>query len=421
MYRTWRFLSEYSVLLVLGALIGLVWANVDAASYHAVIEYPLLERGPIGHLHLDAEGHAHRTLTLHYLINDLLMALFFAIAGKEVWEAVALREGSLRGVRALTPLIATAGGMLGPVAVYLAGAALIGQFAELARGWAIPTATDIAFSYLVGRLVFGAGHPAVMFLLLLAIADDAGGLIILAIFYPQGPLAPAWLLLSFGASAAAYLVANRLPRILEARRDGRPHSTFVERRLGFWPYLVAGCLSWYGFQQAGIHPALGLLPVIPAIPHADIDFGLYSAREADQPDLLNRIEHGLKPPVEVILFLFGLANAGVAFSAIGAATWLVLAGLVIGKPLGITLFGWVAAYPMRLGLPEGMTVRDLFVVGCVAAIGFTVALFVAGVAFRPGPVQDAAKMGALFSFGASVVAIAAGRILRVERRTTPRD
>jgi NhaA family Na+:H+ antiporter len=417
MYRTWKFLSEYSVLLVLGALIGLAWANVDPASYHAFVDYPLLHGGPVGHLHVDADGHAERTLTVHFLINDVLMALFFAIAGKEVWEAVALQDGALRGRKALTPLIATAGGMIGPAAVYLIGAAAVGSFSVLASGWAIPTATDIAFSYLVGRLVFGAGHPAVMFLLLLAIADDAGGLIILAIFYPQGPLAPAWLLLSFGAALAVYLLANRLPRALEASHDGRPHSTFIETRLGVWPYLVAGCLSWYGFQQAGIHPALGLLPVIPAIPHADIDFGLYSAREADQPDLLNRIEHGLKSPVEVILFFFGLANAGVEFSAMGEATWLVLAGLIIGKPLGITLFGWLAAYPMRLGLPEGMVTRDLFVLGCVAAIGFTVALFVASVAFPPGPVQDAAKMGALFSFGAAAIAVAAGRIARVERRT----
>jgi NhaA family Na+:H+ antiporter len=416
MYRIWRYVAEYSILLVLGAVLGLAWANLDPASYHAFVEYPLFEGGPIGHLHIDAEGHAHRVLTVHYLINDVLMALFFAIAGKEVWEAVALRAGALRGPKALTPLIATAGGMIGPAAVYLVGALMIGSFAELARGWAIPTATDIAFSYLVGRLIFGAGHPAVMFLLLLAIADDAGGLVILAVFYPTGELAPAWLLLSFGAALAVYLAANRLPRMLDDRHDGRPHSTSVERRLGFWPYLVAGALSWYGFQQAGIHPALGLLPIIPAIPHADIDFGFYSASEADQPDLLNRIEHGLKSPVEVILFFFGLANAGVEFSAMGAATWLVLAGLLIGKPVGITLFGAFAAYGLKLGMPEGMGVRDLFVLGCVAAMGFTVALFVASVAFPAGEVQDAAKMGALFSFGAAAFAIVAGRLLRVDRR-----
>jgi NhaA family Na+:H+ antiporter len=417
MYRVWGFVSEYSALLILGALIGLGWANLHPASYHAFIEYPLLEGGWIGHLHVDAEGHAHRTLTVHYLVNDVLMALFFAIAGKEVWEAVALKEGALRGRKAMTPLIATAGGMLGPALVYLVGALMLGELTALASGWAIPTATDIAFSYLVGRMVFGAGHPAVSFLLLLAIADDAGGLLILAVFYPQGELAPAWLLLSLGAAVAAWLLANWLPRRMDAGRDDLPHTTFVRRRLGFWPYLIAGCLSWYGFQEAGIHPALGLLPIIPAIPHADIEFGLFAAEEAEQPDLLNRIEHALKGPVEVILFFFGLANAGVEFSAIGEATWLVLAGLVIGKPLGITLFGYVAAYPLGLGLPEGMRTGDLFVLGCVAAIGFTVALFVAGVAFPPGPVQDAAKMGALFSFGAAAVAIAAGRIMQVERRT----
>ena len=415
-YRTWRYVSEYSVLLILGAVLGLTWANLHPASYHALVDFPLLEGGPIGHLHVDADGHAHRTLTLHFLINDVLMALFFAIAGKEVWEAVALKTGSLRGRKALTPLIATAGGMIGPAGVYLIGALMLGSFAELARGWAIPTATDIAFSYLVGRLIFGAGHPAVMFLLLLAIADDAGGLVILAVFYPQGELAPAWLLLSLGAALGVYLLANRLPRMMEARRDGRPYSTSVDRRLGFWPYLVAGALSWYGFQQAGIHPALGLLPIIPAIPHSDIEFGPYSAAEAELPDLLNRIEHGLKSPVEVILFFFGLANAGVEFSAMGEATWLVLAGLLIGKPVGITLFGVFAAYGLKLGLPEGMAVRDLFVLGCVAAMGFTVALFVASVAFPAGEVQDAAKMGALFSFGGAAIAIAAGRILRVERR-----
>ena len=416
MYRTWRFLREYSVLMVAGALIGLVWANVAPASYHALVEFPLLEGGPIGHLHLDAEGHAHRTLTVHFLINDILMALFFAIAGKEVWEAVALKEGSLRGRKAMTPLIATAGGMIGPAAVYLAGAAMIGSFGALAHGWAIPTATDIAFSYLVGRLVFGAGHPAVMFLLLLAIADDAGGLVILAVFYPQGELAPAWLLLSFGAALAVYLLANRLPRVLDARHQGMPYTTFVRSKLDFWPYVVAGCLSWYGFQHAGIHPALGLLPIIPAIPHSDIEFGFYAAEEEQLPDLLNRMEHALKSPVEVILFFFGLANAGVEFSAMGAATWLVLAGLIIGKPVGIALFGWFAARVLGLGLPEGMRISDLVVIGCVAAIGFTVALFVAGVAFPPGPVQDAAKMGALFSFGAAGIAIVVGRIMRVERR-----
>jgi NhaA family Na+:H+ antiporter len=204
MYRVWHFISSYSLLLVAGALIALVWANVAPGSYHDFVEFRLFDNPWVGHLHEDGAGHAVRTLTLHYLINDVLMAFFFAVAGKEVWEAIALKEGELRGRKAATPLVATLGGMIGPVAVYLGLAALLGSetYDAVFRGWAIPTATDIAFSYLVGRIVFGAGHPAVRFLLLLAIADDAGGLLILAIFYPTGDLAPAWLLFSLGAAWA---------------------------------------------------------------------------------------------------------------------------------------------------------------------------------------------------------------------------
>ena len=123
--------------------------------------------------------------------------------------------------------------------------------------------------------------------------------------------------------------------------------------------MIAGCASWYGFQQAGVHPALGLLPIVVTIPHADITFGLFDAKKEDQHDLLNDIEHKMKVPVEFILLLFGFANAGVEFSAMGDATWLVLAGLIIGKPVGIFLFGWFAAGPLGLGLPEGMKMRYL--------------------------------------------------------------
>ncbi len=414
MYRVWNYVSTYSLLLIAGAVIALVWANIDSASYHSIIDMVLIDNFVIGHPHGEG-GDTVRTLTLHYLINDVLMAFFFAIAGKEVWEAVALESGSLRGRRALTPLIATAGGMLGPVAVYLGLAAMLGVFETTSRGWAIPTATDIAFSYLIGRIIFGAGHPAIRFLLLLAIADDAAGLIILAVFYPTGDLAPAWLLLSLAAAVGVFILFNWLPRRLDRGNQLRPVSTRVRKRLSFWPYLIAGALSWYGFQQAGIHPALGLLPIVPTIPHADRGFGIFAEAERYLTDLLNQIEHALKIPVQIILFFFGLANAGVEFSAISEPTWLVLAGLIVGKPVGIFLFGWIAAVALGLGLPKGMALRDLLVVGFVAAIGFTVSLFVASVAFPSGPVQDAAKMGALFSFAAAFLAIIAGRVLRVTK------
>ncbi|AUJ63293.1 sodium:proton antiporter [Aestuarium zhoushanense] len=417
MYRVWNFLTQYSLLLIIGAVAALAWANTNPESYHHFVEFVLIDDFFIGHLHDDGHGHVTRTLTLHYLVNDVLMALFFAIAAKEVWEAIILENGSLRGKKAATPLIATAGGVLGPVAVYLGLAAFLGSetYDAVSKGWAIPTATDIAFSYLVGRLVFGAGHPAVRFLLLLAIADDAVGLLILAIFYPSGDLAPVWLLLSFGAAIAVFVLANWLPRYLDRGNQARPNSTWVRKKLSFWPYAIAAALSWYGFQESGIHPALGLLPIVPTIPHADRAFGIFSEAETHLHDLLNDIEHALKYPVEIILLFFGLLNAGVEFKSISEPTWLVLAGLLIGKPLGVMIMGWIAAKPLRLGLPEGMRIIDLFVIGCVAAIGFTVALFVASVAFDAGPVQDAAKMGALFSFFATAISIVAGKLTRVQK------
>lgn len=425
MYRVWNFVTNYSLLLIAGALIALVWVNINPESYHSFAEMTLIDDFFVGYAHYDADGQvAYRTLTLHYLVNDVLMAFFFAIAAKEVWEAVILENGSLRGKKAATPLVATLGGMLGPISVYLGIAYFLGSdtYDAVAKGWAIPTATDIAFSYLVGRMVFGAGHPAVRFLLLLAIADDAAGLIILAVFYPSGELAPEWLLLSAFAAVGVYLLANRLPRYLDRGNQDRPWSTWMRQKMSFWPYLVAACLSWYGFQEAGIHPALGLLPIVPTIPHADRAFGFFAEAEQYLTDLLNHIEHILKHPVEVILFFFGLLNAGVEFSSIGSPTWLVLAGLLIGKPAGIMLFGWIAARPMGLGLPAGMRIIDLLVIGFVAAIGFTVSLFIASVAFDSTDmlgdinVKDAAKMGALFSFFAAVVAIIAGKLTRVEKQ-----
>lgn len=415
MYKVWNFLSTYSLLLLTGAAIALIWANTANDSYLHLVHYVLWDHAPIGHAHL-VDGEVQRTLTLQFLINDVCMAFFFAIAAKEVWEGIILENGELRGKKAMTPLIATAGGMIGPALVYLGIGAALGVMDTYARGWAIPTATDIAFSYLVGRIVFGAGHPAIRFLLLLAIADDAGGMIILAVFYPTGDLQPVWLLLSLFAALGVYGLANWLPRYLDRGKQHRPNSTWMRNKLSFWPYAIAGALSWYGFHNAGIHPALGLLPIVPTIPHADRPYGFFAEAEEHLKDLLNWIEHRLKYFVEIMLFFFGLLNAGVVFSALAEPTWMVIGGLIIGKPVGIFLMGMLAAKVMGLGLPVGMKPRDLLIVGFVAAIGFTVALFVTTVAFPAGAAQEAAKMGAVLSFGAAFIAIVMGRVMKVERR-----
>jgi len=390
--RTIAFLFENSLFLILGAATGLLWANLDHPGYEALLHLPLWENDWIGPL----RG-SHRVVDLHYLVNDMLMAVFFAIAGKEVWESF-LPGGALSNPkRAATPLIATLGGVVVPAAVYLGGAAAIGQLAEVGRGWAIPCATDIAFSYLVARLIFGAGHAAIPFLLLLAIADDAIGLIILAVFYPQEEIRPLFMLLAVAAMAFCYLL-RRL------------------RVASFWPYLLlGGTTSWLGFALSGLHPALGFLPIIPVMPHAHVDRGLFDWREHDQEDTLNAFEHWWKNPVELILGAFGLLNAGVVLSSVGAPTVLVLAGLLLGKPIGIWGFGLLATRGLGFGLPPGLRLRDLVTIGCAAAIGFTVSLFVATVAFPAGPVQDAAKMGALASFGAALLTWVAARVIGVER------
>ena len=157
------FIFDNSLLLLAGTAAAVVWANVDGVSYDAV---------------------AH---PLHFWVNDVGMVFFFALAAKEVFEAT-LPGGPLASPRrALSPLAAAVGGMAAPALIYLALALTRGP-ADLTRGWAIPCATDIAFSAMVARLIFPATHPAIPFLLLLAIADDALGLVILAVFYPSGPL-----------------------------------------------------------------------------------------------------------------------------------------------------------------------------------------------------------------------------------------
>ncbi len=388
-----RFLLENSLFLIFGAIAGLVWANTANHSYHDFVHTNLVTNDFIGHLH-----HGHYEITVHWLVNDILMAFFFAIAGKEVFEAT-LPGGPLNNPKkAAVPLVAAIGGMIGPALLYLGGAYALGQFKGLSNGWAIPCATDIAFSYMVARLIFGAGHPAIPFLLLLAIADDAMGLIILAVFYPQGPVEPLWMLLPVVAVVLGMFFHKKL----------KLHS--------FWWYiLIPGIISWFGFFKAGLHPALGLLPIIPTMPHAHVDLGLFNWREMERNDTLDRFEHWWKNPVEIILGLFGLLNAGVLFSAIAAPTWLILVGLIVGKPVGIFFSAVITGWVLKVGLPEGISKKDLVVMGFAAAIGFTVALFVAGVAFKPGPVQDAAKMGALFSFAAAILTFIVAKVLGVSK------
>jgi NhaA family Na+:H+ antiporter len=152
------------------------------------------------------------------------------------------------------------------------------------------------------------------------------------------------------------------------------------------------------------------------MPHALRDKGLFAEGEEDQPDTMNQFEHWWKTPVQLILFFFGLVNAGVPLAGLGPGSWIVLSSLVVGKPIGVLLMAALGAV-VGLRAPGKLRYRDMLPVGLAAGIGFTVALFFATAAFPPGPILDEAKMGALLSFVAAPLAIGCGRLLRVPPRT----
>ena len=184
------------------------------------------------------------------------------------------------------------------------------------------------------------------------------------------------------------------------------------RTVSFWPYVIGpGTLSWAALYFGGLHPALALVPIVPFMPHSSRDLGFFDPREEFWPDTLNRFEQWWATPVQFVLLLFGFANAGVPFEQIGAGTYYVLAGLLVGKPVGILLFSSVArAAGGRL--PPGLGTGDLLVVGIVAAIGFTVSLFFATAAFPGGVALAETKMGALLSFVAAPLALLVSHIVR---------
>jgi NhaA family Na+:H+ antiporter len=373
-------LREFSIPLISGIVVALVWSNLYPDSYHHFNHAKLM--GP---------------LSVHFLTNDIFMVLFFGIAAAEITQSC-LPGGDLHPLRkAINPILATFGGVIGPVLVYFGLNAVIGEPA-LNRGWGIPTATDIALAWLVARIVFGASHPAISFLLLLAIADDAVGLAIIAVFYPDPalPAQPAWLLLTAAAMAASYTL-----------RRFKVES--------YWPYLlIGGSFSWTGLFNAHLHPALALVFIVPFLPHPHRETLHIFEEDRSDRSTIARFEHEWKIIVDFGLFMFGLANTGVLLTSIGAATWVVLGALVIGKTGGIFIMGWLGkglGYP----LPEKVGGKELLLVGLIAGIGLTVALFVAGEAFTDPVTQGAAKMGALLSGGCAVIAIVAGRLLGIKR------
>jgi Na+:H+ antiporter, NhaA family len=408
-----RFLHIEAVsgaVLMLAAAIALIWANSPAAaSYHALWHTPF-SIGLGGHMF---------SQSLHFWINDALMAVFFLVVGMEIRREI--HEGALASLQLATlPLAAALGGVVVPALIYVA----LNTDATTLRGWAVPTATDIAFAIgvlaLLGRSI--PGNVRVL-LLALAIIDDIVAVLIIAIFY------------SGGLDFSGLLVCGLgVLMVLGLQQIGTGSA---------WAYVVPGALLWLGLLQTGVHPTLagvvlGLMtPVLPGrlreLPlelatHALDELNIRSAgtphelavplrqlRQAQREILppVIRVQMALHPWVAFgVMPLFALANAGVTIDGVDlslgnaqSVTLGVVLALALGKPVGVVAASWLA---VRLGwcrLPPGVSWSSVLLVGLLAGIGFTMSIFIATLAFDDANLLNAAKLGVLL---ASLVAAVLG-------------
>jgi Na+:H+ antiporter, NhaA family len=385
MKKIMNLLFEFSVPLIAGVIVALIWVNLSPQDYHAFVDKPF------------AETHAFGQLSLRFVTNEIFMVFFFALATVEITQAC-LPGGDLNPPgKLINPLLATLGGIIGPVIIYLGLNSMFGS-PDLTRGWVIPIATDIILAWLAARIIFGHRHPAIPFLLLIAFADDAVGLAVISILHPAPGTPPAsqWLLLTVAGMIAAWLMRKR-------------------KIMNYWPYLIiGGGLSWIGLFKSHLHPALALVFIVPFFPHPKREKEHIFTADITDRSTLTDFELEWKNIVNFGLFLFGLANAGMALSGIGSATWLVLVSLVVGKTGGIFAMGYLGT---KLGfpLPDKVGKKELFLVGMTAGIGLTVALLAAGTVFTDISLEGSAKMGALLSGITILFAIVTGRVLKIAK------
>ncbi|MEQ1716668.1 MAG: Na+/H+ antiporter NhaA [Hyphomicrobium sp.] len=350
------------VILCIAAIVALIVANSALA--------PAYEHALHAHVTLGVAGLSLTKTALHW-INDGLMAIFFFLVGLEIKRE--LMVGALAsGKTAALPAIAALGGMIVPALIY---AAINWDNTVALRGWAIPTATDIAFA--VGVLaVLGSRIPPALkiFLLALAIIDDLGAILVIAIFYTSNLS-----LLALMLAAAGTLVLFAM---------NRQHVTQI------WPYIAVGLFVWLCVLQSGVHATLAGVVTALSIPLA--------AGSPEREGPLEKLEHAIGPWVSfAILPLFAFANAGVplagiSFGDLAAPIPLGIAlGLFVGKPLGIYSFARAAIASGVAAMPEDTTRAHLFGASVLAGIGFTMSLFIGLLAFPDPALATYVRLGVL--------------------------
>lgn len=406
------------IVLLIATAAALIWANSPAAhSYHAFWETRVA-------LSL---GDSTVAQSIHFLVNDGLMTIFFLVVGLEIRRE--MHEGALATRRlAALPLAAAAGGVLVPALIYVA----MNTEPELRAGWAVPTATDIAFA--VGVLaLMGKSVPANLrvFLLALAVIDDIAAVVVIALFYSEGVRGSG---LAIAAIGLLVVIAFQRAGIRSAPA-----------------YVIPAVIVWVGALQSGVHPTLagvvlGLMTPVHAIRNREQartvvttaldEFGaqlsrhdihampptLRQMRDAQRELLppVTRVQMALHPWVAFgIMPVFALANAGVSFSELDVSSpsaqsivYGIIAALVLGKILGIFLGSWVLVRTGAGELPPGVTWKGVILVGCLGGIGFTMAIFIAGLAFFDPQLLGAAKLGVLIASGAAaLLALSTGKML----------
>jgi NhaA family Na+:H+ antiporter len=350
------------VVLLAVTVCALAWANSPwQPAYASLLHHAL----PIG------SGSVRLDLTVHEWINDCLMALFFLLVGLEIKRE--MLTGELASPqRAALPIAAALGGMVVPALFYAA----LNTGGAGVRGWGIPMATDIAFALGVVALL-GPRVPVTLrvFLAAVAIVDDIGAVLVIAIFYTSSI---AWTSLA--------IVAGLVIALLLLNRAGVQNAA---------AYLVPGVALWVAVLESGIHATIAGVLLALTIP---------ARGSRDESSLLEKLEHALDTPIAFFVVpLFALANAGVrignaASSGLSLAVLAgVVVGLVVGKPIGITLAAWLAVRMRIAALPEGVTWRLLRGVSWLGGIGFTMSLFIGALAFRDEALLDSAKIGVLLA------------------------
>ena len=406
------------LVLLSAAIVALVWANWFGAD-----SYEHFWRSSLGFQF----GEFVYSKPLHFYINDVLMTIFFLVVGLEIRREI--HEGSLVTMRlAALPVAAAVGGMAVPALIYLMASAN----ATSLQGWAIPTATDIAFAIGFLTLLGNRVPPQLRVLLLsIAIIDDVGAILVIAVFFSSG------INLTGLAFAALGVLLVRGYHYLGVRTA--------------LPYVVPGAVVWFGVLHAGVHPTiagvvLGLLTPVTApvdrktlLDSASGVLGKLRERfthpendplqMVDSLQQLKTMQREMVPPVVRVqvavhpwvafgvMPIFALANAGVVFdqaafaalttSTIGAG---IVVGLVFGKPIGIVLASLLATRLRLATLPDGVTCRGLIVIGCLGGIGFTMSIFLSQLSFAASPLLATAKIAVLIASAiASLVGLYLGR------------